>query len=150
MEKSKVVLVHVVKAYGGSSLGVELHSFFTSAVGGGERSTLRPGRFNPQGNNPGIGCRVGPRGSLNGFVNEKISYPWRDSNHAQSIPQPGRCTGCAVLAVVCECVSEVIVSTTRARFSVVTSELGHNGPAPRQVPETSSRIGRRRSEREAS
>jgi len=92
VDKSKVVLVHVVKAYRGSRLGVELHSFLTSAVGEGERSTSRPGRFNPQGNNSGIGCRVSPRVSLDGFVDEKISYPWRDLNTAQSIPEPGRCT----------------------------------------------------------
>ena len=74
---------------------------------------------------------MGPRVSLDLFVDENISYPWRDLNPAPSIPEPGRCTGCAVLAVGCECVSEVNGSTTKARFSAVTSELGHNGPAPR-------------------
>ena len=149
MDKSKVVLVHVVKAYRGSRLGAELHSFLTAAVGGNKRSTS-PDRFNPQGNNPDIGCRMGPRVSLDGFVDEKISYPWRDLNPAQSIPESDRCTDCAVLAVGCEWVSEVTGSTTRARFSAVTSELGHNGPAPRQVPEASSPVGRRRPEPEAS
>jgi hypothetical protein len=47
-EKSKVVFVHVVKAYRGNTAGVELHSFLTSAVGGGERSTSLPGRFTPK------------------------------------------------------------------------------------------------------
>ena len=93
---------------------------------------------------------MGPRVSLDGFLDEKVSYPWRDLNPSQSLPEPGRCTDCAALAVGCELCQGVTGSPTRARFSAVTSELGNNGPAPRQVPEASSRVGRRRPEREAS
>jgi hypothetical protein len=74
-----------------------------------------------QGNNPGIERRVGSRVSLDGFGDNKISYSWRDLNPGQSIPELGRCIGCAALTVGRECVSEVTSSTARARSSAVNS-----------------------------
>jgi hypothetical protein len=53
-----------MKAYWG--MGVWLHAFLTSALGGGEWPASRPGRFTPKERAPGthwIGGWVGPRGN---------------------------------------------------------------------------------------
>jgi hypothetical protein len=67
-------------------LGVEvqLHTFSTSALGGGEWSASCLGSFTPRGRASGthwIGGRVGPRDGLDAVMKRKIVSPCRDSNH---------------------------------------------------------------------
>jgi hypothetical protein len=103
-----------------------------------------------QGSNPGTGSWVGPKARLDGFGEEKIPCLCQNSNPGSSILKPGRCTNFANLIVGCECVSEVTVSTTRARFWAVTSELEHNGLALNRCPRLHPRVGLRRPEHETS
>jgi hypothetical protein len=63
----------------------------TSALDGGEWSASRPGRFTPRERAPvnhWIGGWMGPRASLYAVVMRKISSPYRDSKHRQSILWP--------------------------------------------------------------
>jgi hypothetical protein len=62
-----------MKAYGGVDL--QIHIFLTSAVVGGEWSTLRPGRFSPRERAPGIrwiGGWVEPRAGLDDVEKRKF------------------------------------------------------------------------------
>jgi hypothetical protein len=66
------------------------HSF-TSALGGGEWSASRPGRFTPTERAPGthwIGARMGPRAVLDAVVKRKIPSPRREPNPRTAIVQP--------------------------------------------------------------
>jgi len=64
-----------MKAYGG--VEVQLHSFLTSALDGGEWSTSRPSRFIPgkEPPFPSIEGWVGPRVSLDVMEKREISRP---------------------------------------------------------------------------
>jgi hypothetical protein len=56
-------------------MDVYLHAFLTFALGGGEWSASRPGRFTPMEKSPGthwIGGWVGPRTVLDAVVKRKI------------------------------------------------------------------------------
>jgi hypothetical protein len=62
----------------------------TSALGGGEWSASRPGRFTPRERAPGshwIGGCVGPRAVLDAVVKRKIPSPRRESNPRTPIVQ---------------------------------------------------------------
>jgi len=64
-------------------LGVELHTFLTLTLHGGEWSVSRSGRFTPRDTTPGthwIGSWVGPRAGLAAVVKRKIPIPCQDSN----------------------------------------------------------------------
>jgi hypothetical protein len=63
----------------------------TSALGGGEWSASRPGRFTPRKTAPGThwtGGWVGPRAVLDAVVKRKIPSPRRESNPRTPIIQP--------------------------------------------------------------
>jgi hypothetical protein len=63
----------------------------TSALGGGEWSASRLGRFTPREKAPGthwIGGWVGPRAVLGAVVKRKIPSLRRESNHTTPIVQP--------------------------------------------------------------
>jgi len=63
-----------MKTYWG--VEVQLHTFLTSALDGGECQVSRPGRFTPTERAPGtlwIGGWVGPRVILDAVVKRKIS-----------------------------------------------------------------------------
>jgi hypothetical protein len=67
---------------------VQLHSFFTSALYGGEWLNSRPGRFNP-GKEPRypLNRRTGgPKSGSGRFQKKKISYAYRDSDPGPSSP----------------------------------------------------------------
>jgi hypothetical protein len=62
-----------MKAYGGAD--VSIHIFLTSALGGGEWSASRPGRFTPEKRAPGIhwiGGWVDPRAGLDDVEKRKF------------------------------------------------------------------------------
>jgi hypothetical protein len=62
---------------------VEIHTFLTSALDGGEWLASRPGRFTPRERAPGahcIGGWVDPRAGPDEVVKRKIPSPYRDSN----------------------------------------------------------------------
>jgi hypothetical protein len=70
-----------MKAYWG--VEVQLHTFFTSPLDGGERSASRPGRFTLKYRAPGthwIEGWVGPRAGLDAVAKRKIPIPRRESN----------------------------------------------------------------------
>jgi hypothetical protein len=75
-----------MKTYWG--VEVQLHSFLTSALDGGEWSASRPGRFKPKERAPGthwIGGWVGPRAVMYEVVKRKIPSPRRESNPADTV-----------------------------------------------------------------
>jgi hypothetical protein len=70
-----------MKAYYG--VEVRLPALLTSALGGGEWSASRPGRFTPRERAPGtywIGGWVGPRTGLDAVVKTEIPSLCQDSN----------------------------------------------------------------------
>jgi hypothetical protein len=69
---------------------VQLHSFLTSALHGGEWLVSRSGRFTLRERAPGthwIGGWVGPRAVLDAVVKGKIPSPSRESNPKTPIVQ---------------------------------------------------------------
>jgi hypothetical protein len=77
----------------------------TPALGGGERSASRPGRFTPRDRSPGthwIGGWVGPRAVLDAVARRKIPSPRRESNPRTPIVQPvaQRYTDWAITALI--------------------------------------------------
>jgi hypothetical protein len=80
--KDKVVPEHhPMEAYWG--VEVQLHTFLTSALDGGEWSTSRLGCFDPRERAPGthwIGSWVGPRAGLDAVEKGKIPSPRQESN----------------------------------------------------------------------
>jgi hypothetical protein len=74
-----------MKAYRG--VEVQIHSYLTSALDGGEWLASRPGHFTPREKGPGIrwmGGWVGPRAGLDAVVRKKIPNLCRDSNPRSS------------------------------------------------------------------
>jgi len=63
--------------YGG--VEVQLHTFLTSALGGGEWSVLHPGYFIPGERAPGTHW-VGPRANLYMGMRRKNPCPYSESN----------------------------------------------------------------------
>jgi hypothetical protein len=67
-----------------------MHSL-TSALGGGEWSASRPGRFTPRERDPcnhWLGGWMGPRAILDAVVKRKIPSPPPESNPRTPIVQP--------------------------------------------------------------
>jgi hypothetical protein len=65
------------------AVGLYLHAFLTSALGGGEWSASRPGRFTPRERVPNthwVGDWVGPKAILDTVVKRKIPNLRRESN----------------------------------------------------------------------
>jgi hypothetical protein len=63
----------------------------TWALGGGEWSDPRPGRFTPRERDPGthwIGSWVAPRAGLDAVVKRKVPSPRRESNPRTTIVHP--------------------------------------------------------------
>jgi hypothetical protein len=80
---------YAVKTYW--EMEVELYAFLISALGGGEWSASRPGRFTLRVRAPGthwIGGWAGPRAVLDAVVKRKIPSPHRKSNPRTPIVQP--------------------------------------------------------------
>jgi hypothetical protein len=78
-----------MKAYGG--VYVKIHIFLTSALGGGEWSASRPGRFTPGEIAPGtlwIGGWVSPRACLDDV--EKRKFLTLQGLELQTFGRPGR------------------------------------------------------------
>jgi hypothetical protein len=79
---------YAVKTYGG--VDVNIHVFMPSALGRGEWSVSRRGRFTPRERTPGthwIGGWVCPRAGLNA-VKRRIFCPCWESNPNSSAVQP--------------------------------------------------------------
>jgi hypothetical protein len=65
---------------------VEIHVFFTLALGAGQRPASRPSRFTT--GTHWIGGWVGPRTGVEDVENWDNSWPYRDSNSDSSVVQP--------------------------------------------------------------
>jgi hypothetical protein len=80
---------HAMKTYWGVEL--QLHAFLTSALGGGEWSDSRPGRFTPRERAPSshwIGGWMGPRTVLGTVVKRSIPSPRLESKPRTPTVQP--------------------------------------------------------------
>jgi hypothetical protein len=87
-KKNLKLSLHANRAYG--EVEVRLHEFLTSALDGGEWSSLLRGRFTRRGrgwapDTVWIGSWMDPTAGLEAWEEGEIFCPYRESNHVQSL-----------------------------------------------------------------